>query len=74
MQQLYATDTKEIIEQMSNRVKDSETELEKLFREIIEARKEIKNLKKIITDLHTENLELQRQVFQQKREKFNEIC
>ena len=49
---------------MSNRVKDSETELEKLFREIIEARKEIKNLKKIITDLHTENLELQRQVFQ----------
>ena len=74
MQQLYATDTKEIIEQMSNRVKDSETELEKLFTEIIEARKEIKNLKKIITDLHTENLELQRQVFQQKREKFNEIC
>lgn len=74
MQQLYATDTKEIIEQMSNRVKDSETELEKLFREIIEARKEIKNLKKIITDLHTENLELQRQVLQQKREKFNEIC
>jgi hypothetical protein len=41
---------------MSNRVKDSESELGKLLREIINARKEIKNLKRAITDLQNENL------------------
>ena len=47
---------------MKFRVKDSESELEKVFKEIISAKKEIKNLKRIITELENDNFNLEKQV------------
>lgn len=59
---------------MSHRVKDSETELEKVFKEVIAAKKEIKHLKTVVADLQNENMLLEKQVLQAKRDKWEEIC
>ena len=58
---------------MTARVRDSEGELEKVFKEILEAKKEIRQLKSLIADLESENLSLEKQVLQAKRDRFEEV-
>ena len=51
MDELKAANTQEFVEQITVRVRDSETQLEKVFKEIINAKKEIRQLKSIVKEL-----------------------
>ena len=51
MDELKAANTQEFVEQITVRVRDSETQLEKVFKEIIKAKKEIRQLKSIVKEL-----------------------
>ena len=70
---MKASDEKQLIDMMSKKVRESDEELSLIFKELLDAKREVRRLKKQVAELERETYEAERQVLEERRQRIEQI-